>query len=206
MIAAKLEEIYPPKVADFAYVTDGACTQEDIQDKELVIMKVRQVWRMCVCVFGGGFRLMATEWVCSWWWIIRFSCGGWSFLHWAPILIIILRWFDFGRLLTASWSWWLESNSYRTFFKWRVFWGLSILWFIVIRWWCNVSYCMAGQWSAVMWGIASTDISCLGLCVIRTTKVWNCRAVILTILALWCFCVLRVRQISSDSKILYSVN
>ncbi|XP_043239129.1 G1/S-specific cyclin-E-like isoform X1 [Amphibalanus amphitrite] len=40
MIAAKLEEIYPPKVADFAYVTDGACTQEDIQDKELVIMKV----------------------------------------------------------------------------------------------------------------------------------------------------------------------
>ena len=42
MIAAKLEEIYPPKVADFAYVTDGACTQEDIQDKELVVMKVRR--------------------------------------------------------------------------------------------------------------------------------------------------------------------
>ncbi|XP_037088409.1 G1/S-specific cyclin-E-like [Pollicipes pollicipes] len=40
MIASKLEEIYPPKVADFAYVTDGACTSEDIQDKELVIMKI----------------------------------------------------------------------------------------------------------------------------------------------------------------------
>lgn len=40
MIASKLEEIYPPKVADFAYVTDGACSSEDIQDKELVVMKV----------------------------------------------------------------------------------------------------------------------------------------------------------------------
>lgn len=40
MIAAKLEEIYPPKLSDFAYVTDGACTEEDIVDKELVIMKV----------------------------------------------------------------------------------------------------------------------------------------------------------------------
>lgn len=38
-IAAKLEEIYPPKLAEFAYVTDGACTEDEILDQELVILK-----------------------------------------------------------------------------------------------------------------------------------------------------------------------
>lgn len=38
-IAAKIEEIYPPKVSDFAYVTDGACTEQQILIKELVILK-----------------------------------------------------------------------------------------------------------------------------------------------------------------------
>ncbi|XP_003690297.1 G1/S-specific cyclin-E1 [Apis florea] len=38
-IAAKVEEIYPPKIAEFAYVTDGACTEEEILGKELVILK-----------------------------------------------------------------------------------------------------------------------------------------------------------------------
>ncbi|XP_026531700.1 G1/S-specific cyclin-E1 [Notechis scutatus] len=38
-IAAKLEEIYPPKLHQFAYVTDGACTEEDIISMELIIMK-----------------------------------------------------------------------------------------------------------------------------------------------------------------------
>ncbi|XP_076988406.1 G1/S-specific cyclin-E1 [Tamandua tetradactyla] len=38
-IAAKLEEIYPPKLHQFAYVTDGACTVDDILNMELVIMK-----------------------------------------------------------------------------------------------------------------------------------------------------------------------
>uniref|UniRef100_H2ZYD1 Cyclin E1 n=1 Tax=Latimeria chalumnae TaxID=7897 RepID=H2ZYD1_LATCH len=38
-IAAKLEEIYPPKLHQFAHVTDGACTEEEINDMELVIMK-----------------------------------------------------------------------------------------------------------------------------------------------------------------------
>lgn len=37
-LAAKKEEIYPPKVVDFAYVTDGACTVEQIVAKELVIL------------------------------------------------------------------------------------------------------------------------------------------------------------------------
>jgi hypothetical protein len=35
-----MEEIYPPKLAEFAYVTDGACSEIEIQEKELVIMKV----------------------------------------------------------------------------------------------------------------------------------------------------------------------
>ncbi len=41
-IAAKLEEIYPPKLTEFAYVTDGACTENEILEQELVMLKVRQ--------------------------------------------------------------------------------------------------------------------------------------------------------------------
>ncbi|XP_050086589.1 G1/S-specific cyclin-E [Anopheles aquasalis] len=39
-VAAKVEEIYPPKIGEFAYVTDGACTEEDILDEELVLLSV----------------------------------------------------------------------------------------------------------------------------------------------------------------------
>ena len=35
-----LQEIYPPKLAEFAYVTDGACSEEEILEQELVILKV----------------------------------------------------------------------------------------------------------------------------------------------------------------------
>lgn len=35
----QVEEIYPPKIADFAYVTDGACTEDEILGKELKILK-----------------------------------------------------------------------------------------------------------------------------------------------------------------------
>ncbi|XP_071957766.1 G1/S-specific cyclin-E-like [Antedon mediterranea] len=38
-VAAKLEEIYPPKLTEFAYVTDGACTDSEILDQELVMLK-----------------------------------------------------------------------------------------------------------------------------------------------------------------------
>ncbi|CAN2389354.1 cell cycle G1/S phase transition [Pristimantis euphronides] len=38
-IAAKLEEIYPPKLHQFAYITDGACTENEILSMELIIMK-----------------------------------------------------------------------------------------------------------------------------------------------------------------------
>ncbi len=39
-MAAKIEEIYPPKLSDFAYVTDGACLTDEIVSTELIICKV----------------------------------------------------------------------------------------------------------------------------------------------------------------------
>ncbi|XP_007887579.2 G1/S-specific cyclin-E1 [Callorhinchus milii] len=45
-IAAKLEEIYPPKLHQFAYVTDGACTEDEILDTELIILKALK-WSLC---------------------------------------------------------------------------------------------------------------------------------------------------------------
>ncbi|XP_065064793.1 G1/S-specific cyclin-E1-like [Rhopilema esculentum] len=38
-IASKIEEIYPPKITEFAYVTDGACTVEEITKQELLILQ-----------------------------------------------------------------------------------------------------------------------------------------------------------------------
>ncbi|XP_061669612.1 G1/S-specific cyclin-E1 isoform X2 [Syngnathoides biaculeatus] len=38
-IAAKFEEMYPPKVHEFAYVTDQACTEDEILSMEIIIMK-----------------------------------------------------------------------------------------------------------------------------------------------------------------------
>lgn len=35
-----LKEIYAPKLQEFAYVTDGACSEEDILRMELIILKV----------------------------------------------------------------------------------------------------------------------------------------------------------------------
>lgn len=35
------QEIYPPKIFEFAYVTDGACDIWDIQQTELLMLKVR---------------------------------------------------------------------------------------------------------------------------------------------------------------------
>lgn len=39
-VAAKIEEIYPPKISEFAYVTDGACTEDEITMQELLMLKV----------------------------------------------------------------------------------------------------------------------------------------------------------------------
>ena len=45
-IAAKIEEIYPPKMSEFAYVTDGACNESEITTKELTILKALN-WELC---------------------------------------------------------------------------------------------------------------------------------------------------------------
>lgn len=37
-VAAKVEEIYPPKIGEFAYVTDGACEEEDIIHQEQILL------------------------------------------------------------------------------------------------------------------------------------------------------------------------
>ncbi|CAF1111079.1 unnamed protein product [Rotaria sp. Silwood1] len=39
-VAAKIEEIYPPRLSDFAYVTDNTCSEEDILDMELDLMNI----------------------------------------------------------------------------------------------------------------------------------------------------------------------
>ncbi|TSK31505.1 G1/S-specific cyclin-E2 [Bagarius yarrelli] len=38
-IASKIEEIYPPKLTELAYVTDGACHEEEILQMELIMLK-----------------------------------------------------------------------------------------------------------------------------------------------------------------------
>uniref|UniRef100_F6PVW2 Cyclin C-terminal domain-containing protein n=1 Tax=Monodelphis domestica TaxID=13616 RepID=F6PVW2_MONDO len=41
-----LEEIYAPKLQEFAYVTDGACSEDDILGMELIILKALK-WELC---------------------------------------------------------------------------------------------------------------------------------------------------------------
>lgn len=38
-IAAKVQEIYPPKLEEFVYVTDGICGEHDILEKEILILQ-----------------------------------------------------------------------------------------------------------------------------------------------------------------------
>ncbi|XP_034415048.1 G1/S-specific cyclin-E1 isoform X2 [Cyclopterus lumpus] len=45
-IAAKVEEMYPPKVQQFAYVTDEVCTEDEILSMEIIIMKELK-WSLC---------------------------------------------------------------------------------------------------------------------------------------------------------------
>ncbi|KAM9723917.1 G1/S-specific cyclin-E2 isoform 2-T2 [Menidia menidia] len=45
-VASKIEEIYPPKIFEFAYVTDGACDVWDIQRTELHVLKALD-WKLC---------------------------------------------------------------------------------------------------------------------------------------------------------------
>ncbi|KAI1885500.1 hypothetical protein AGOR_G00204330 [Albula goreensis] len=45
-IASKIEEIYPPKLHEFAYVTDGACDEDEILEMELLMLKALN-WDLC---------------------------------------------------------------------------------------------------------------------------------------------------------------
>ncbi|KAJ6649296.1 G1/S-specific cyclin-E [Pseudolycoriella hygida] len=51
-IAAKVEEIYPPKITEFAYVTDGACEEEDIINQEPSLLKALDWRTSTVTVIG----------------------------------------------------------------------------------------------------------------------------------------------------------
>nr|DBA24110.1 TPA: hypothetical protein GDO54_011811 [Pyxicephalus adspersus] len=55
-IASKIEEIYPPKLYEFAYVTDGACTEDEIVYMELVIMKALK-WELAPMTAIGWLNL-----------------------------------------------------------------------------------------------------------------------------------------------------
>lgn len=41
------QEMYPPKVHQFAYVTDEACTEDEILSMEIIIMKVNNTDTLC---------------------------------------------------------------------------------------------------------------------------------------------------------------
>lgn len=44
-VASKTEEIYPPKLSEFSFITDGACSEQEILKQELIILQVLQ-WKM----------------------------------------------------------------------------------------------------------------------------------------------------------------
>uniref|UniRef100_A0A8C2Q972 Cyclin E2 n=1 Tax=Cyprinus carpio TaxID=7962 RepID=A0A8C2Q972_CYPCA len=45
-ISSKIEEIYPPKITELAYVSDGACLAEEILQMELIMLKALN-WDLC---------------------------------------------------------------------------------------------------------------------------------------------------------------
>lgn len=51
-IAAKVEEIYPPKINEFAYVTDSACTEDDLIQQELILLKELKWYISPVTIMG----------------------------------------------------------------------------------------------------------------------------------------------------------
>lgn len=55
-IAAKVEEIYPPKLQELAYVTDGACTEQEMILKEMAVLKVLN-WDVSSMTVSGWLNL-----------------------------------------------------------------------------------------------------------------------------------------------------
>uniref|UniRef100_A0A672PIB6 G1/S-specific cyclin-E2-like n=1 Tax=Sinocyclocheilus grahami TaxID=75366 RepID=A0A672PIB6_SINGR len=45
-ISSKIEEIYPPQITELAYVSDGACLEEEILQMELIMLKALN-WDLC---------------------------------------------------------------------------------------------------------------------------------------------------------------
>lgn len=55
-IAAKVEETYPPKLAELAYVTDGACTEQDMLLVEISVLRVLK-WNVNPLTVTGWLNL-----------------------------------------------------------------------------------------------------------------------------------------------------
>src|ERR1700733_14474110 len=55
-VAAKIQEIYPPKLSQFSFVTDGACTEKQILEMELVLMKALK-WKLNPLTSAGYLNL-----------------------------------------------------------------------------------------------------------------------------------------------------
>ncbi|KAG8520444.1 G1/S-specific cyclin-E2, partial [Galemys pyrenaicus] len=63
-IASKLEEIYAPKLQEFAYVTDGACSEEDILRMELMILKLLDLCVLAIDSLEFQYRILAAAALC----------------------------------------------------------------------------------------------------------------------------------------------
>ncbi|RMX54148.1 hypothetical protein pdam_00017392 [Pocillopora damicornis] len=60
-IAAKMEEIYPPKISEFAYVTDGACTENEILHEELLMLKLLDLCILDVGSLQFSYSILAAS-------------------------------------------------------------------------------------------------------------------------------------------------
>ncbi|XP_068942709.1 G1/S-specific cyclin-E2 isoform X3 [Petaurus breviceps papuanus] len=63
-IASKLEEIYAPKLQEFAYVTDGACSEDDILGMELIILKLLDLCILSIDSLEFQYRILAAAALC----------------------------------------------------------------------------------------------------------------------------------------------
>lgn len=71
----RFQEMYPPKVHQFAYVTDEACTEDEILSMEIIIMKVHTDAR-------GFFLLDSFTSVCV---LSKNQSFYWVFVPWSEL-------------------------------------------------------------------------------------------------------------------------
>lgn len=55
-VAAKMEEINPPRLTRFSYITDGACTNDDITRQEVVLLQALN-WVLCPVTVYDWLRI-----------------------------------------------------------------------------------------------------------------------------------------------------